>query len=306
MMVRYSHGNILWVDLDSPTVEEVRSVMNEFSLDPEIGEELLAPSLRPRVDFFGNCLYVILHFPALRHTHRTDKNIGQEVDFIIGKKFIITTRYETIDPLHKFSKMFEVDSILGRKLPGDHAGFLFYAMIKKLYRSLEHELDHIKDRLEETELGVFSGDERKMLYTLSQISRDLLNFQQSLRHHSDILESFSVAATKFFGEDFMPYTTGIASEFHRVRRGIDGNAASLRELRETNAALLSTKQNEIMQRFTILAFVVFPLTLITQIFGMNTVETPLIGQPNDFWLVIGLMITTTMLMFVYFKYKKWL
>ncbi|NBV77403.1 hypothetical protein EBR66_04530 [bacterium] len=89
--------------------------------------------MKPRAEFHGDYAYFVMHFPALRHTHKT---VEQEIDFVIGKNFIITTRYEMVDPLHKFSKVFEVNSILDKSNLGDHAGFVFFYMLKKCTRPL--------------------------------------------------------------------------------------------------------------------------------------------------------------------------
>ena len=64
MLSRHTYRGITWVDLESPTPGEVRQVMGEFSIHPMIGEELLSPSFRPKVDRFDNCMYLILHFPT--------------------------------------------------------------------------------------------------------------------------------------------------------------------------------------------------------------------------------------------------
>jgi magnesium transporter len=80
---------------------------------------------------------------------------------------------------------------------------------------------------------------------------------------------------------------------------------SLHELRETNNSLLTTKQNETMKVFTILAFVTLPLSLIASIFEMNTRYTPIIGLPFDFWIIIGGMAVMSIAMFSFFKFKKW-
>ena len=124
MLSRYEHGGIVWIDLESPTAREVKDLAEQIQLDPLIAEELLLPSTRPRIEFYGHYIYMILHFPALQHSHR--KSHEQEVDFVIGKNFLITTHYDTIDPLHKFSKVFEVNSVLDKSNLGDHAGYLFF------------------------------------------------------------------------------------------------------------------------------------------------------------------------------------
>ena len=304
MLTKYTHRDVTWIDLESPTKEEVYKVMNEYSVHPSVAEELLMPSMKPKVDLHDNLIYLILHFPAFRHTHNHQQN--QEVDFIIGKDFIITTRYDTVDPLHKFSKIFEVNSILDKSDIGTHAGFVFYFMIKKLYKALEHELEYINDAIETIEDDIFEGKEKEMVISLSIISRDLLNFKQALRMHKEVLESFGEVGVKFFGKTFSHQVKSIIGEYYRIKGIINTHNDSLNELRQTNDSLLSTKQNEVMKTLTIMALVTFPLSLIASIFGMNTKYLPIVGSTNDFWVVMGIMLTLTFIMFIFFKYKRML
>lgn len=305
MIARYRHKNLTWVDLESPTQEEALLIMEEFDINPIVTEELLLPTLKPKVDFHREYIYLILHFPALRHTHKNEQS-NQEVDFIIGKNFLITTRYDTIDPLHKFSKVFEVNSILDKSDIGDHAGYLFFYMIKKLYKALDHELDVIRDGLETIEKGIFDGDEKNMVIEISKTSRDLLNFKQATTPHRDVLDSFEEAGKQFFGPGFVYHLKSVSAEYFRIHHGIHELSDSIIELRETNNSLLSTKQNEIMKILTIMAFITFPLSLIASIFGMNTDILPIVGRPYDFYIIVGTMLVATIAFFGLFKYKRWL
>ena len=302
MLTRYTHKNVTWIDLETPTKDEVHKIMGEYSIHPTVAEELLMPSMKPKVDLHNNFLYLILHFPAFRHTHNHNQN--QEVDFIVGKNFIITTRYDTIDPLHKFSKIFETNSILDKSDIGTHAGFVFFFMIKKLYKSLEHELEYINDALETIEDDIFKGREKEMVVSLSVVSRDLLNFKQAMRAHKEVLGSFEEVGVEFFGKEFSHHIKSIIGEYYRINSMIGMHNDSLYELRQTNDSLLSTKQNEVMKTLTIMALVTFPLSLIAAIFGMNTKILPIVGSPNDFWVVMGIMLTLTFVMFIFFKIKK--
>lgn len=303
MYTRYEHHSLTWIDLESPTKEEVSRVMQEFGLDDMVAEELLHISNKPLVENYGGYLYLVLHFPALRHTH---KSLEQEVDFVIGKNWVITTRYDTIDPLHKFSKVFEVNSVLDRSDLGQHAGFLFFYMLKKLYKSIEHEIEYVRRDLTEIERHIFSGHEILMVEAISHSARDLLNMRQTIEPHRDILHSLEEEGQTFFGTEFIPYLRALSNEYYRVHNHIMRATESLHELRETNNSLLTTKQNETMKRFSILAFATFPLTLIAALFSMDTHDTPIVGMPHDFWIIISAMALGTTLMFLYFRGKKWL
>ena len=304
MVNRYEHNGLVWVDLETPTETEVRQIMEEFTIDPLVAEGLLITSVKPKVESYRNYIYLILHFPAFKHTH-TD-NREQEIDFIVGKRFLITARYDTIDPLHKFAKVFEVHSILEKKDQVKHGGFLLYHMIRKLYKAVEHELDFIRDELVDVEQKIFEGREREMVVKLSELSRALLCFKQSLSMHRATLESFDHAAGRFFGTTFSYHMRSVVGLYQRVQEDIIGNLDTLSELRETNNSLLSIKQNEIMKTLTLMAFTTFPLVLIAAIFSMDTKNTPFIGNPFDFWIVLGIMLCATGVFFSFFRHRGWL
>jgi magnesium transporter len=52
---------------------------------------------------------------------------------------------------------------------------------------------------------------------------------------------------------------------------------------------------------------VLPLTLIASIFGMNTTDgMPLIKNDYGFWIILLMMVSVSLVSFIFFKYKKWL
>lgn len=308
MLTRYTQHQLTWIDLVAPTPSEVRALMKEFELDPLIAEELLMPSFKPKVERRGDAIYVILHFPTLRvgaPSGGASQRPEQEVDFIVGKHFLITTRYETIDPLHSFAKAFEVNSVLGRG-GASHGGHLFAAMVRKLYEALSAECDNVHRHLQDIEERIFSGDERRMVLELSHTGRTIHDFRQSLLPHKEMLDSLEPTAARFFGAEYAFYARELMGVYQRVERSLVNLYDSLQELRETNNSLLNTKQNEIMKTLTVLAFLFLPLTFITGLFGMNTVNDPIIGSGGDFWILAGMMLALAVCFFIYFKHKRWL
>lgn len=303
MLHRHTQKGVVWVDLTHPTQEEIKEVSEEFSLSPGVIHELTSPSVKSRVELHKNYIYLILHFPVFKHSHSNDSK--QEIDFIIGKDFLITARYDTIDALDKFSKVIEVNSILDRGFGENATGTIFFGIIQEIYQSLFNELTYVENSLTKAEHGIFNGQEREMVVALSELSRILLNFKKSTDFHKEVLLSLQTFGEKIFDEHFSYSVHQILEEYYKVENSIKNNMSFVVELRETNNSLLSTKQNEIMKTLTIMAFVTFPLTLIATVFSMDTVNNPIVGHPLDFWIVIGIMVFATLCFFVFFKTKKW-
>ena len=68
---------------------------------------------------------------------------------------------------------------------------------------------------------------------------------------------------------------------------------------------LSGRTNETMKVLTIYAGILLPLTLIAGIYGMN-IPLPAADKPWSFWVVLALMVGTTMVLYRHFRKKKWL
>lgn len=276
--------------------------MAEFELDPVLAEELTSPSPKSKVERRGQLLYLVLHFPALRALNSRPE---QEIDFIIGKNFLITTRYSNIDPLHSFAKAFEVNSVLHRS-GAEHGGHLFVGMARDLYHSLLMECDRLHERLDGVEDKIFAGREREMVAQISINGRMIHDFRRTLEPHKLMLESLEPHGERIFGAGFSYHTRALLGEYERVRHTLEYLREWLSELRETNNSLLSTKQNDIMKNLTIMAFVTFPLSLMVGLFAIDAHSNPILDLEYGFWIILGILLVSSMCFITFFKYKKWL
>ena len=302
MLTRYEQKRLTWIDLVSPTPAEARSLMQEFNLHPAFVQELLAPSYRSKVERKGDEILLLLHFPTLRGVAARSEH---EIDFVIGKNFLITTRYENTDPLHIFARVFEVQAVLGRGTAA-HGGHLFASMARSLYYALSDECDALAEKLKEIEERIFKGDERQMVAELSYTGRTIHDFRQALLPHSEMLSSLEPVAARLFGPEFSYYLHEVEGACRRVELSVEHLRESLTEMRETNNSLLSTKQNEIMKTFTVFAFIFLPITFVAQLFAMGTKNNPVIGHPYDFWIIFGGMVAVAVAFYFYFKRRGWL
>jgi magnesium transporter len=305
MISTYKNKDVTWIDLENPTQDEVRQIADKYGLDPLIANDLLTPSSRPIVEEHPNYTYLIFHFPIASNR----KNYGkiteiQEIDFILGRDFIITNRYMVVDSLMEFSKTFTANSLLDKSHMSEHAGYIFFYMIKGLYEELENRLENLNDLLKDAEEKIFTGKEKIMVTELSHLNRLLLNFKKSIVLHDEIIKDLKEVGLKIYGDDYDKYLRYIYGDYLKISNFINNSKEYLDELRETNDSLLSTKQNEIMKNLTLVTFIMLPLSLVASIFGMNTENMPIIGGDMDFLIVIGLMAGLTGAIFILFRFTK--
>jgi Mg2+ and Co2+ transporter CorA len=158
--------------------------------------------------------------------------------------------------------------------------------------------------LRETEKNIFDGQESKMVITISNINRTLIDFRQALRFHKEALNQFEFVAKKFFGENFSYYLSSIISEYSKTQDILDSHKEILDDLRDTNDSLLASKSTQTITLLTLITFLTSPIILISSIFVMDT--SFIKHEPREFYSIIGVMIALSILAFIYSKYKKWL
>ncbi|MHB0865810.1 MAG: magnesium transporter CorA family protein [Minisyncoccota bacterium] len=305
MIFRHKYRGGVWIDLEDPTEEEVRQIAQEFSISERFETELFSPSPAPLVANDVGITFLILHFPT--HGAAEGEIRDQEIDFVVGSNFIVTVRYEVIAPLHHLQKLLETQQIIS---PHDTIAtdVLLEILFAHLYTSIRDHTSHIAERLTSIEKDMFNGLERTTVRSISNTSREFLHMEASLANQEGPLARFlkSLAAQESFGASFAERTERILAERAQVARLVTTYRAVATELRETNAALLEARQNEIMKALTTITVLVLPLELIAFIFGMHALGTPLENDPNAFWIILAIMLGTSGLMIVSFARKHWL
>jgi len=304
----HTYRGIVWLDLESPTEDEISGLVKRYDLHPLTGEELKRSSSVAKVDFYENYLLIVLTLPVrLRTAKKGHEIVEREIDFVIGRNFLITSRTDTIEQLEYFSKVFEANTILNKDERIEHAGYLFYYIVKRIYGGMIEDLENIKDSLKEAESRIFHGDEKKMVHVLSNLSRELIDVKQTARAHHDVWEELLMhPKVPFFDDAFMSYIRDIRDEFNVIHEHIVNSRELLADLRETNNSLLNTKQNEIIKVLTLVSFIFYPLSFIAAIFSIPAIDIPLISQSYGWVAIIAGMLVIATGMWLYFKKRRWI
>lgn len=303
MISRYARQNLAWVDLESPTREEADSLGEEFGLHPIVINELMSRSEREKADIYENSIYLILHFPI---KNRSTGHIEEtEIDFVLMRNAIVTTHYELIDPLHDFARLFETDGYLRNGQIGDHAGFIFFAQMRELYKHTHFLLESVEREIRHMEKEVFNGNENDMVTRLSNTNRALIDIRSSMRFHKEVIKSFANACARLYGPEFVYYAGLIESDHTNIERSLEENRQMLQDLRRTNDSLLSTKTNESIRRLTVFNVIMLPLSFISWVFAMHS-DLLAIHEPWQLTSVFGTMALVALVSVLYFRSKKWL
>lgn len=295
--------NLNWVDIKGPDKADLNWLKENFELHPLVLKELLPPLDHPKLANFGDYLFIVLFYPFF--DRKTFSTLPLELDIIVSKKYIITNHYKDIVPLKAiFDKcnLYEEE----REEYMENSAYLLYKIINEILNACFPKLGHIKKNIDEVEKKIYQAQYKKAVHQISLIKRDIIGFKQTIELQKLLLKSLISRVDEIFGEKFVPYFNNLFGTHQRINSILLTYHKTLDALDSTNQSLLSTRTNEIIKLLTIFSVIVFPLTLLAAIFGMNTEYLPLVGGKGDFWVILGIMLMATASMLIFFKKKKWL
>lgn len=145
MISKYKYKGLLWVDLESPRKEELESILEEFNLPEDLRDSMHTNGKNAKTDVTSLFTYSVLHFPKIIDTKGAIKN--HEINFVIGRNFLITVHYEYNDVLNNFAKKFEAEELMKEGIILENSASLFYYLIQILNEDTKEQLFNLQESI---------------------------------------------------------------------------------------------------------------------------------------------------------------
>ncbi|MFA6135840.1 MAG: CorA family divalent cation transporter [Candidatus Paceibacterota bacterium] len=298
-------GKVQWINLVKPTEKELISLKKEYGFHPIIVDELRTTSARSRVEIYDDYMYIIYHMPIFDLQEKVSRKA--EIDFLITKKSVISVTYEDLEPIELISKKIETDNnYKERILNGDTARLLYYLLEACLINGLR-QLRHVDEKIEDIRNKIFNHQEKELLEKISYVKRDLLSYFLITKSQISIFNSLNKVGPDFFGEKSTVYLSDLEGDFLKNIQLCENYKETIEAFESTNTQLLTIKMTKVMQRFSVLAFLTFPIMVFLALFTIDSNSRPIIGHiQNDFWVMAGIVVLAIVVMVTIFRKKDWL
>ncbi len=297
------HKKIIWIDFEDPQKDDITYLQENFNIHPLAIEELVTPTYQPKVVQYDSCLFLSIHIPLFDVEHRT--TYGGELDIILTKGHLITSHRQSIYQLTKFFEDLERSQGKRRTYLEETPAHLLYSLIEILVNSCFPRLDHINKKLDFIETQVFAEKEKEMVFEISVLKRDILNFRRTLKPQRSIIESIINKEHPFIPIETKIYFQDLIGTNIRLWNILESQKETIEALEATNNSLLSNKLDLTMKVLTIFSAVLLPMTVYSNMLAMSA-QIPFGHSPYAFWIHTGFMILLSLFTMTIFKIKKWL
>lgn len=301
-------GRLTWININNAKKKEIDYLKRKYKFNDIDLNDSFASQYAQRPKFYNrhNYCFLILQFPF--YDPKTRKIEPEEIDFFITKNQIITVHKNNLPPLVELFNLCSVDKFYREQyLTSNNIHFL-YEIIIRLQEYCYPILDHISLDVKNIEDNIFIGHERRMVQEIMFVKRNVLNVRKIMEAHKNAIQKLTKEKISFFPvHKYKIYYIDLIEHTKNIWDILESQKGLIEAMENTNTTLVSFKLNDIMRTLTIFSVIVFPLTLLAAIFGMNTINgMPFMDSPFGFWIIVGIMFVGSLFMFFFFKKKKWL
>ncbi len=295
---------VSWVNVDGiHDVELLQEIGDAFGLHPLVLEDLASTGQRPKVEDYGEYVFLVLKMLTWGETpDGQGEVVDEQISLVLGPNYVLSFQERPGDVFDPLRHRLDNATARGRSLGPD---YLFYRLMDAVVDHYFVVLERMGDRLDALDAELVEDPDQETLHRINRAKQELLFLRKSvwplrevisalLREESELVDDH----TRTFLRDVYDHTiqaVDTAETFRDIAAG----------MLDIYLSSLSNRMNEVMKVLTVIATIFIPLTFIAGIYGMNFEHMPELSVPWAYPAVWGLMLAMAGGMLLYFRRQGW-
>ncbi len=258
-------SGLLWVDMVAEPVPSSRAVLSElFHFHPLAVDDALAESHAPKLDDWGQYLYLVLHAPVLDHDGGEHVDT-LELDLFVGKNYVVLHHDQPIQALEQVWVSYARDERHGRQ----GVEHLLYEISDALVAGYMPVIEEIDDAIDQVETAVFDQPTQQLAERIFHLKRSLLHLRRIIAPQREVLNRLARDDYAVIDPRSRIYFRDVYDHFVRMY----DISENLRDLAsgtlDIYLSAVNNRMNEIMKTLTIITTLFMPLSFVVGFFGQN-------------------------------------
>jgi magnesium transporter len=294
-------GTTVWLDTDERSPEVDECLKDILKLHPLVVEDLYADSNTPKVEDWGDYLYIVMQGVVREQGARLEL-APLEVDLVIGTNWLFTHHTGEL----KAKLAVEADLRRNPRSMARGPAYVAHAILDKLTDLYIPVAQHIDEVVDAIEKAVIAAPEPELLETILDLKRAVQWLRRMSVYQRDITQRLSRGEFELIPEPALAFYRDLYDQFVRVTDLTESNREMLGVALQVHFTVTANKTNDAMKALTIISAILLPMTFIAGIYGMNFKHMPELDWRYGYFFALGLMASIAIAFYVYFKRKKWI
>jgi magnesium transporter len=299
--LRKKPDHVIWLDIASPTADDLKVLREEFSVHPLALEDLEKRRQRPKLDTYAE-QQIIVTYEVLEPSKPDQHFELGEVHLFAGPGYLVSVRWHGSPAIAEVERRFRERPDAVARTPGS----LVYAILDAALDGFFPLLDRLTDKIEDLEEVILAGGRSSdTLRTILGLKRKLLELRRNLSPQRDVANALLRRDLPLVDDTSAPYFQDLYDHTIRVLDQLDLQRDLLASALEANLSVTSNNLNAVMKRLTAFTVVLMVPTLIAGIYGMNFHFMPELSWPLAYPAVLGVMLLTMAGAAIFFRARDW-
>lgn len=289
----------VWVALQDASHEELVKMQEEFSLHPLAVEDAHHGHQRPKVEEYGDSLFVVMHLLELIEG---ELKVG-EVDVFVGRNYVLSVRNHSSHGFLDVRERCERESHLLQH----GSGFVLYALMDAVVDRYFPLLDDLDEELEAIEGIIFAkGKLRSNTERLYELKRKITVLKHAVTPLMEASSKLSGGRVPPVCVNHEAYFRDVYDHLVRINASLDGIRDTAGTAIQVNLSMATIEENEVNKRLAAWAGIFAVATAFAGIWGMNFKSMPELDWAYGYPAALAVIALTCGVLYYRFRRAGWL
>lgn len=294
-------GIHVWLDLENPTPEETRQVLEGiFQFHPLAIEDCVTFSPLPKAEPYDEYLFCVIH--AVDFDRKDEHFRTAELNLFLGKNYLVTWHREPLKSIQA-----ALDRCSKRAQVARGSDRVAHSILDALVDNYLPVLHEFGDDVNEIESLVLEGGATDHLMNrILQLKKEVLLLGQTIRPQLEVLTRFARGEFKMVRSQLVPYYRDICDHLRRYNEMAEQFRDSLNGTMQLYLSISSNRTAEIVKVLTLITVITTPAMVVGSWYGMNFQHMPELVHEWGYFSAVVITLVSTVLTIVYVRRRGWM
>lgn len=279
----------------------IEKISDTYDVHPLVRENAVDVNQRPTYEEFDKGNFIIAKSLLF---NSNSLQLEREHVAIYFRKGLLLTFQETESDLFEAVRK-RLQTAAGR-IRHRGSDYLAYALLDVLADNYYHVLDAIEVQLEALEDRITTAAESQHRSQIHHLKKEVLQLRKSVVPLREATNAFSKTDSLLVTDSTQLFVRNLYDQTVHIVESIESYRDMLNSLQDLFISEVSFKMNKVIQLLTLISVIFIPLTFLAGIYGMNFENIPELKAHNGYFILLGVMAVTAVVLLLVFKRKKWL
>ncbi len=289
----------VWIGIVDPTPEEMRALQDCYDLHPLAVEDAISADQLPKVDVYGDQLFVVARTARLEGEHI---EYGETAIFV-GPSHIITVRHGSERAHTALREQLEK----APRLLMHGTDYVLHAVLDYIVDGYGPLVDDIEEEVLEMEAQAADNFlDRDQVNHIFALRRELSRLKRILEPMGEVAVKLGRHDLPCIDANARAYFRDVQDHVNRVRVRVDGLRDALTSVFEFSTLLEQQRVGTITRQLAAWAAILAVPTAVAGIYGMNFENMPELHERYGYFIVLSVIAVVCAWLYNRFKRAGWI